>query len=161
MRTTNKQRETACETSQSGCRSACNSAHMSHYSDWWRSTKVPLQEGELGKTYFGQGILEIWLKQITKSSRKDVNFDTVIDFYSWCKIQPFNGLYFIRANWKFLRAKLCSFCRLRDLSRHFVDNGTKITKQYEVMNMVIGVSFTLSFGGLHTPRSRLFPSVGF
>ena len=46
------------------------------------------------------------------------------------------------------------------LSQRYSDNGTKVPKYHEVMNMAIEATFTLSFGGSHTPRTRLLRSVG-
>ena len=39
------------------------------------------------------------------------------------------------------------------LNQRFVDNGTKAAKYNEVKDMEIEATFTLSFGGSHTPRT--------
>ena len=38
--------------------------------------------------------------------------------------------------------------------------GTKVPKYHEVVNMAIEATFTLRFGGFHTPRMCLLRSVG-
>ena len=39
------------------------------------------------------------------------------------------------------------------LNRKFTDDGTKIAKHHESVNMTIEITFTTSFEGLHTPRT--------
>ena len=46
-----------------------------------------------------------WCEQITKSSMKEVNFETITDTQSCCKIQPLNGYNLTRAKQKLLRKR--------------------------------------------------------
>ena len=73
-----------------------------------RSVRGPkLQESRaedaLAEPYLVQKILVIWLQQITKFSVKVVNFETIIDMQSWCRIWPPSGSSCIRAKQKLLR----------------------------------------------------------
>ena len=45
-------------------------------------------------------------------------------------------------------------------NQRFSDNGTKVAIYHELINMAIGATFTLSFGGSHTPRTCLLRLVG-
>ena len=58
-----------------------------------RGTKSqgPRAEDVLADPYLVQSILVISLQQITKSSVKDVNLETIIDMQSWCRTWPPNG----------------------------------------------------------------------
>ena len=51
------------------------------------------------------------------------------------------------------------FSSLSRLNQRFTNNGTKISKYHEAVNMAIEATFTLPFGGLHTPRTSLLRSV--
>ena len=45
------------------------------------------------------------------------------------------------------------------LNQRFTDNGSKIAKHHEVINMAIEATFTLPFGVSYTPRTCLLRSV--
>ena len=45
------------------------------------------------------------------------------------------------------------------LNQRFANNGTRIAKCNEVINMAISTTFTLSFGGFNTPRTCMLRSV--
>ena len=124
LKTTNKQRETACETSRSGKRSSQKigrnrSANSQTFlmtqirnvlwkwhhgsiteiakSACERKWQVLLAEDALAKLHLEHRSLVTWWLQILKSSMKDVNLETITDNQSWHKIKPLNGFNLIRA----------------------------------------------------------------
>ena len=54
----------------------------------------------------------------------------------------------------------CGFSSPTRLNQNFADNGTKVAKYHEGVNMAIEATFSLSLGGSHTPRTCLLRSVG-
>ena len=52
------------------------------------------------------------------------------------------------------------FRRLRDSVKDLLTIGPKIAKYHEVINMASEATFTLPFGGFHTPRMCLLRSLG-
>ena len=62
-------------------------------------------EDALTKLYFEQKSLVTWYRQITKSSMRSVNQETITDALSLFKILPFNGFNSIRAKQRLLRRR--------------------------------------------------------
>ena len=61
-----------------------------------RSACEPKWQGLLVMQYLEQKTLVIWWQQITKSSTREVNLETITDTLPWYKILPLNGLNHIR-----------------------------------------------------------------